>query len=125
MRNNEARPLSAAGPRLALVSNPLPRDDHRGLPHAVYILDYEIVLGEDGPYYELRPDRSPDTENLAIYTSVAFLPPGTDPQDAERVVASELIASLPPDTGLSVDPGNPHGHTLTVDDLHPRYRRVG
>lgn len=121
---------TARAPRLALVHSgdahgPTPRPDVQErdfilgslLAREVYVIDYEIVLEHDGPYYELQPTDDPTGQRLVIYTSRQNLPATVDPQDAETMSTRHIVEALEQGVGLSVDPGQPSAYLVAADEL--------
>lgn len=83
----------------------------------VYVIDYEIILGHNGPFYELRPRTRAGGRTLAVYTSRAKIPARLDPAYAEPMAFAELLHMLEDGVGLTLNPEGPRAHTISSDEL--------
>ena len=83
----------------------------------VYVVDHEIILGHDGPYFELRPDRMNGRATLAIYTSRDQIPAHRDPEDAEAMPFAEVLQELESDASVVLNPSSPFAHRISADEL--------
>jgi len=83
----------------------------------VYVVDYEIILGHDGPLYELKPRTRAGGRTVAVYTSRAKIPTRLDPADAEPMAFAEVLHMLEDGVGLTLNPEGPRSHTIPADEL--------
>ena len=81
----------------------------------VWVTEGELVLGDAGPEFELRPQRSIAGRVLAIYTAPERAPQGGI--HAVPIAFAELVRGLEADVTLLLDPSDPDGQ-LTVWPAH-------
>lgn len=90
------------------------------LSSRVYVTDYELVLGEQGPYLELAPSRDPQGPAMSVYTSLTH---ADEPLEAELIPFTAVLAGLRPGVAVVLNPAGPLRHRLGPDTVE-RLRRV-
>ncbi|MCH9686395.1 MAG: hypothetical protein K0V04_33490 [Deltaproteobacteria bacterium] len=68
----------------------------------VYVVDYEIGLGDRGPFVELRTMKDSNGPVLAVYTSLARIPMHVDPRDAQAMPFPYVLRALSTDASITV-----------------------
>lgn len=83
----------------------------------VYVTEYELVLGDHGPYVELQPRSAGEAGVLAVYTSRQHVPAGEDPLDAQALPFAVMLRTLDAGTEVEINPGGPLARRLTTTEL--------
>lgn len=81
----------------------------------VWVTEGELMLGDSGPEFELRPQSTIAGRVLAIYTEPQRAPQGG--LHGVPIAFAELVRGLDRDVTLLVDPSDPDGQ-LTVWPAH-------
>lgn len=71
----------------------------------VYVVEGEVVLGDRGPYVELRPRMDGERRVLRAYTSRRHLPRGVDPLDVPALPFVALLRGIDEDVEVELNPG--------------------
>jgi hypothetical protein len=83
----------------------------------VYVADCELVLGDRGPYVELRPRVEGERRVMVAYTSRRHLPEGVDPLDVPAMPFVALLRALEGDVELELNPGGALARTMEAMEL--------
>ncbi|MEX1362394.1 MAG: SseB family protein [Nannocystaceae bacterium] len=91
----------------------------------VYVADFELLLGHDGPMIELRPHEDGAGRVLAVYTSLARVPGQIDADDVETMPFAELLQTLESGVDLCLNPDGPQAHRIAAEELDLLRRVLG
>lgn len=80
------------------------------------VTDYELILGNHGPFLELCPHDRDGTPTLGVFTSRAHVP-AAEAMVAERIAFAELLRSLPPGSALCLNPGGARQYSIEADEV--------
>jgi hypothetical protein len=83
----------------------------------VYVMDCELVLGDRGPYVELRPRADGERRMLEAYTSRRQLPEGVDPLDVPAMPFVALLRALEAGVELELNPSTALARTMVAVEL--------
>ncbi len=81
----------------------------------VYVVDYEVGLGDNGPFVELRTMTDSAGQVLAVYTSLARIPQHIDPRDAQAMPFPYVLRAL--DDHASITVRGPTSFRIGPSDL--------
>lgn len=83
----------------------------------VFVVDCELVLGEQGPCVELQPRVEGDCRVLVMYTSRRHLPAGVDPLDAPSMPFTAVLRAMGDDVEVALDPGTTLARRMEAVEL--------